>query len=107
VLEAVLSWVAEPPSSSSSSSISVFWLAGLAGTGKSTIAKTFCKRVSGDKNFLLASFFASRNSVERRDPYSILHTFAYDLAVTSDQLRPHILCAVRAPQDITQQPMRE
>jgi hypothetical protein len=101
----MLSWLAEP--SSSSSSLSIFWLAGLAGTGKSTIIKTFCQRVSTGNNFLLASFFASRNSAERRDPYAILHTLAYQLATTSDHIRPHVLSAVRAPQDVMQEPMHE
>jgi hypothetical protein len=103
----MLSWLTDSTSSSSSSSMSIFWLAGLAGTGKSTIIKTFCERVSNDDRFLLASFFASRNSAERRDPYIILHTFAYQLAITADSIRSHILSAVRAPQDIMQEPMQE
>jgi hypothetical protein len=105
VLGTMLSWLAEP--SSSSPSMSIFWLAGLAGTGKSTIIKTFCQRISHDDNFLLASFFASRSSAERRDPYRILHTFAYQLAISSDRIRPHVLSALRAPQDVTQEPMHE
>jgi Cdc6-like AAA superfamily ATPase len=103
VLGTMASWVAK--SSSSSSSMSVFWLAGLAGTGKSTIIKTFCQRVSDDDRFLLAGFFASRNSAERRDPYRILHTFAYQLAITSECIRTHVLSAVRAPEDIMEEPM--
>jgi WD40 repeat protein len=99
------SWLAEP--SSPLSPVSIFWLAGLAGTGKSTIIKTFCQRVSSDNNLLLASFFASRNSADRRDPYRILHTFAYQLATTSDRVRPHVLSALRAPQDVMQEPMHE
>jgi hypothetical protein len=87
--------------------MSIFWLAGLAGTGKSTILKTLCQRVSSDDKFLLASFFASRNSAERRDPYRILHTFAYQLAITNDRIRPHVFSAVRAPQDVMQEPMLE
>jgi hypothetical protein len=79
----------------------------LAGTGKSTIIETFCQLVSDDEEFLLASFFASRNSAERRDPYAILHTFAYQLAITSNRIRPHVLSAVRAPQDVMQEPMHE
>jgi hypothetical protein len=87
--------------------MSIFWLAGLADTGKSTIIKTFCERVSNDDRFLLASFFASRSSAERRDPYRILHTFAYQLAITADSIRSHVLSAVRAPQDVMQEPMQE
>jgi hypothetical protein len=105
VLGTMLSWLAEP--SSSSSSMSIFWLAGLAGTGKSTIIKTFCERVSDDDRFLLASFFASRNSAERRDPYRVLHTFAYELAIMTESIRSHVISAVRAPQDFMQEPMQE
>jgi hypothetical protein len=105
VLDAMLSWLSEP--SSSSSPMSIFWLAGLAGTGKSTIMKTFCERVSSDNDFLLASFFASRNSAKRRDPYRILHTFAHQLAITSYRIRPHVLAAMRAPEDVMQEPMIE
>jgi hypothetical protein len=101
----MLSWAAE--ASSPSSSMSVFWLAGLAGTGKSTIMKTLCQRIIDDDRFLLASFFASRNSAERRDPYAILHTFAYELATTSDLICPHVLSSLRAPQDIMQERMHE
>jgi hypothetical protein len=87
--------------------MSIFWLAGLAGTGKSTIMKTLCQRINDDDRFLLASFFASRNSAERRDPYAILHTFAYELATTSELIRPHVLSSLRAPQDIMQERMHE
>jgi hypothetical protein len=101
----MFSWLSEP--SASSSSMSIFWLAGLAGTGKSTVMKSFCERVYGDDRFLLASFFASRNSAERRDPYAILHTFAYELATISDLIRPHVLSILRAPQDIMQERIHE
>jgi hypothetical protein len=87
--------------------VSIFRLAGLAGTGKSTVIRTFCERVSEDDRFLLASFFASRNSAERRDPLAILHTFAYDLAIASNRVRPHVLSALRSPQDILDKPMHE
>jgi hypothetical protein len=86
--------------------MSVFWLAGLAGTGKSTIAKTFCEQLA-DKSTLMATFFASRNSAERRDPFNIIHTLAYELAVTDPRIRPHVLSTVRSPPDIMQRPMKE
>jgi Cdc6-like AAA superfamily ATPase len=105
VLSSKFSWLAEP--SSPSLSMSIFWLAGLAGTGKSTIIKTFCQRVSGDERFLLASSPASRNSADRRDPYRILHTFSHQLAISSNHICPHVLSAVRAPQNIMQQQMHE
>jgi hypothetical protein len=105
VLRAMLSWVAEP--SSPQSYMSVFWLAGLAGTGKSTIIKTFCERINRRDDYFLASFFASRSSAERRDPYGILHTFAYELATTSSCIRSHILSSMQATPHIMHEPMHE
>jgi hypothetical protein len=105
ILDTMLSWASG--ASSSSSSMSVFWLAGLAGTGKSTIMKTLCQRIDHDGRFLLASFFASRNSAERRDPYAILRTFAYELATMSDLICPHVLSCLHAPRDIMQEGMHE
>ena len=44
----------------------VFWLNGLAGTGKSTIAQTVSERVFAD-GLLGASFFCSRDFEDRRN----------------------------------------
>jgi hypothetical protein len=87
--------------------MSIFWLTGLAGTGKSAIIKTFCQRISRDNDMILVSFFASRSSTQRRDPYAILHTLAYQLAIASDSIRPHMVTALRAPRDVMHQPMHE
>jgi len=58
---------------------SVYWLNGLAGTGKSAIAQTIAERMSeGGK--LGASFFCSRDFEERSDPYLIFPTLAVQLA---------------------------
>jgi hypothetical protein len=101
ILGAMLAWAREP-----ASSLSMFWLAGLAGTGKSTIMKTFCERVSG-ANCILATWFASRDSAERRNPFNVIHTFAYELAVANPRIRPHVLSAIRSPPDIMGRPMKE
>jgi hypothetical protein len=97
----MLTWAEDP-----CQGFSVFWLAGLAGTGKSTIAKTFCEQLA-DKGTLMATFFASRNSAERRDPFNIIYTLAYELAVTDPRIRPHVLSTLRSPPDIMQRSMKE
>jgi hypothetical protein len=58
----------------------VFWLAGTAGTGKTTIAKTFCEQMASE-GILGATFFISRQDETRRDPHNIIRTLAYELAV--------------------------
>ena len=57
----------------------VFWLNGLAGTGKSTIAQSFSEMVVND-GFLGASFFCSRDYLDRRELKNIFPTLAYQLA---------------------------
>ncbi|KAF5318822.1 hypothetical protein D9619_010801 [Psilocybe cf. subviscida] len=43
----------------------VFWLNGMAGTGKSAVAETFCNLLAG-KGILGSSFFCSRKTSDRR-----------------------------------------
>ncbi|CAE6448316.1 unnamed protein product [Rhizoctonia solani] len=62
-----------------SSSSSIYWMNGMAGTGKTTIASTFCERVERCK-LLAASFFCTRSSAECRDVSRIVPTIAYQLA---------------------------
>jgi hypothetical protein len=97
----MLTWAEDP-----CQGFSVFWLAGLAGTGKSSIAKTFCEQLAV-KNTLMATFFASRSSADRRDPFNIIHTFAYELSVVDSRIRLEGLSAIRSPPDIMQRPMKE
>ena len=65
---------------------SVYWLNGLAGTGKSAIAQTIAKRMS-DNGKLGASFFCSRDFEDRSDPYLIFPTLAVQLARKYTQFR--------------------
>ncbi|KAF9642942.1 hypothetical protein BDM02DRAFT_3124013 [Thelephora ganbajun] len=57
----------------------VYWLNGLAGTGKSTIAQTIAERIFADGQ-LGASFFCSRDFEDRRNLKLIFPTVALQLA---------------------------
>ncbi|KAF9644971.1 hypothetical protein BDM02DRAFT_3076022, partial [Thelephora ganbajun] len=57
----------------------VYWLNGLAGTGKSTIAQTIAERIFADGQ-LGASFFCSRDFEDRRNLHFIFPTLAVQLA---------------------------
>ena len=65
---------------------SVYWLNGLAGTGKSTIAQTIAERVFADGQ-LGASFFCSRDFLDRSDLQLIFPTLAVQLARKYTQFR--------------------
>ena len=57
----------------------IYWLNGLAGTGKTTIAQTIAERTFADGQ-LGASFFFSRDFEDRSNLYLILPTLAIQLA---------------------------
>ncbi|KAB5589987.1 Vegetative incompatibility protein HET-E-1 [Ceratobasidium theobromae] len=57
----------------------LYWMDGMAGTGKTTIACSFSKILEGRKQ-LAASFFCTRSSPECRQVGRIIPTIAYQLA---------------------------
>ncbi|KAE9387010.1 hypothetical protein BT96DRAFT_497807 [Gymnopus androsaceus JB14] len=79
ILEMLMQWAR------SHHSRPIFWLSGIAGTGKSTIAQSFCESLEKD-NLLGGSFFCSRESEDHRNVGRIIPTSAYDLA---KQFKPY------------------
>ncbi|KAF9789722.1 hypothetical protein BJ322DRAFT_1178577 [Thelephora terrestris] len=73
ILDDIESWTREPQGRP------VYWLNGLAGTGKTTIAQTVAERFFADGK-LGASFFCSRDSESRRNLHIIFPTIAVQLA---------------------------
>jgi hypothetical protein len=57
----------------------VYWLAGMAGTGKTTIAYSLCERLR-EAGLLCASFFCTRTLDPTREPRAIIPTIAYQIA---------------------------
>ncbi|EIM84044.1 WD40 repeat-like protein, partial [Stereum hirsutum FP-91666 SS1] len=78
VLERIRAWAID----NSPSSPPIFWLSGMAGTGKSTIAYTVCRSFDwgGIHHILGASFFCSRQVEDLRRLSSIIPTLVYQLA---------------------------
>ena len=68
----------------------VFWLNGLAGTGKSTIAQTVAETAFADGK-LGASFFCSRDFADRSNLQAIFPTLAFQLAYQYPRFRKELL----------------
>jgi hypothetical protein len=79
VLGRIIDWASD------ASSPPIFWLSGLGGTGKSTIAYTVCRHFDNEGLLvrLCASFFCSRQVAELRRLQNIIPTLAYQLARVS------------------------
>ncbi|KAF8684577.1 WD40 repeat-like protein [Rhizoctonia solani] len=75
-----------------SGSAKIYWMNGMAGTGKTTIAYSFCEWL-GSTNQLGASFFCSRISSTCRSLSRIIPTISYQLARYSPAFQSS-LCAI-------------
>ena len=88
VLDCIKRWVKDPQERH------VFWLNGLAETGKSTIAQTFAEMVANDGT-LGASFFCSQDYLERKELKNIFPTLSYQLACRYPAFRSEIIDTIK------------
>ena len=77
----------------------MFWLNGLAGTGKSTIAQTFAEMSFADGK-LGASFFCSRDFEDRSNLRKIFPTLAFQLAYRYPRFREELIPVLIASPDV-------
>ena len=84
----------------------VFWLNGLAGTGKSTLAQTVAERVFAN-GLLGASFFCSRGVEDRSDLQLIFPTLAFQLAQTYQDFRTALIPLLQSNPDIVHESLRD
>ena len=93
ILDAIELWAKNPSKSL------VYWLNGLAGTGKSTIAKTIAERLFADGQ-LGASFFCSRDFEDRRNIQLIFPTLATQLARKFIEFRKILVPLIQSDPEI-------
>jgi hypothetical protein len=80
----------------------IFWLNGLAGTGKSTIAQTFAEMSFVDGR-LGAGFFCSRDFEARSNLKAIFPTLAFQLAYQYPPFQKQLLKVLRVCPDVGQE----
>jgi hypothetical protein len=93
VLNEIESWAKEFDKSP------VFWLNGLAGTGKSTVAQTIAEHLFAWGS-LGASFFCSRDFEDRSNLQFIFPTLAFQLAHKYPDFRSHFVSLLRLNPDV-------
>lgn len=84
----------------------IFWLNGLAGTGKSTIAQTIAERYYKEER-LGASFFFSRGGGDVSHAIKFFTSIAVQLAINIPSLRQYICDAIFKRKDIASQSFRD
>jgi NACHT domain len=83
----------------------IFWLSGMAGTGKSTIARTIAGKLDSQKR-LGASFFFSRGEGDLANATKFIGALAAQLASMSPVLRRHIANAIAEHSEVVQGSLR-
>ncbi|KAI9779259.1 MAG: hypothetical protein M1839_007511 [Geoglossum umbratile] len=100
LLRQIMEWSANPCDKC------IFWLSGMAGTGKSTIARTIARRLNSQKR-LGASFFFSRGEGDLANAAKFFCTLAFQLASISSILKSNICQAIAKRSDIGQKSLRD
>ncbi|QRW13370.1 WD repeat-containing protein [Ceratobasidium sp. AG-Ba] len=100
VLNGLQEWAQNPTSKK------IYWLNGMAGTGKTTIAYSLSKELEKNET-LAASFFCSRQIPECRDVNRIVPTIAYQLARFSLPFRQAVCRALKDYPDVCNRPVAE
>ena len=91
ICDKIMEWVKDP------SSPPIFWLHGLAGTGKSTIARTIAKEAG---RITASFFFSGVGAAGLRDPAFVFPTLAHQLVASDKHLNQIIGDAVIGSSDI-------
>ncbi|KIL90265.1 hypothetical protein FAVG1_05995 [Fusarium avenaceum] len=84
----------------------IFWLNGIAGTGKSTIARTVARNFY-DRGILGASFFFSRGGGDLGNANRLVTTLARQLANKVPAVRHYICDAISEQTDIAEHSLRD
>ncbi|KAF3281948.1 hypothetical protein TWF970_001898 [Orbilia oligospora] len=84
----------------------IFWLRGIAGTGKSTIARTIALKLESTSQ-LGASFFFKKSEAGRNNASKFFPTLAYGLAKYLPELLPHVSKAIEDDFDTLKKSFKE
>ncbi|KAJ6557490.1 hypothetical protein B0H19DRAFT_947131, partial [Mycena capillaripes] len=79
IQEDILKWLSPQPGNNEH----IFWITGIAGSGKSTLSATLVNNLGKKHTPVAAQFFISRNIPETTNPDKIIPTIAQQLAESS------------------------
>ncbi|KFA68749.1 hypothetical protein S40285_09639, partial [Stachybotrys chlorohalonatus IBT 40285] len=100
LLKQILQWVHDPNAKP------IFWLNGMAGTGKSTISRTIASSLNQPR-YLGASFFFKRGEADRGNVSRLMTTIVRQLADKEPRIAPMLKDAIEADSTILSSAIQE
>ncbi|KAH6869895.1 hypothetical protein B0T10DRAFT_377366, partial [Thelonectria olida] len=100
LLQQIQEWASDPHAKA------LFWLNGMAGTGKSTISRTICRQFAQSSQ-LGSSFFFKRGEAYRGNLSRFFTTIAAQLAQMHPVIAPHIKSVIDGDPNISGKATRE
>jgi len=105
VLNEITAWVTNGPGQEGVLQRTPYWIYGLPGIGKTSLAHSICSKLDERKQ-LAGAFFCRRDVTNSSDPRNILPTLIYQLAKTSPPFRSIVTEHLHKNQHMTPQSMQ-
>ena len=83
-----------------------YWIYGLPGIGKTSLAHSICERLNEQKQ-LVGSFFCQRDDTNSSEPRNILPTLIYKLVEISPPFRRIVVESLRSDPNLTSESMKD
>ena len=101
ILNEIITWV-----TNGSGSSNIYWIYGLPGIGKTSLAHSICKTLD-QQNQLIGTFFCQRDDTNSSEPRNILPTLLYKLAENSPAFRRIVAERLRSKPNMTTESMED
>jgi len=105
ILNQIIAWVTNGPGQKGVDLSTPYWIYGLPGIGKTSLAHSICGKLDERKQFA-GAFFCRRDDTNSNEPRNILPTLIYQLAKTSRSFRSIVTEYLQENQHITPQSMQ-
>jgi len=105
ILNQIIAWVTDGPGQKGVDQSTPYWIYGLPGIGKTSLAHSICEKLDERKQFA-GAFFCRRDDTTLSEPRNILPTLIYQLAKISRPFRSIVTEHLQENQHMTPQSMQ-
>jgi len=106
ILDRIIAWVTNGPGQEDVDQGTPYWIYGLPGIGKTSLAHSICEKLDEREQFA-GAFFCRRDDTNSSEPRNILPTLIYQIAKTSPSFRSIVTKHLHKNKHMTPQSMQD